>query len=94
MPAGRARAPRRSLAFRAAGRAPGGATVLVPCGVTLSTEAVAVSSGSAVGGAAVMAGFAAGTAPAFALLGMVLRRVAATRWRHWPGWPRWSRACG
>ncbi|MBG0821079.1 sulfite exporter TauE/SafE family protein [Planomonospora sp. ID91781] len=57
----------------------GAATVLVPCGVTLSTEAVAVSSGSAVGGAAVMAGFAAGTAPAFALLGLVLRRVTATR---------------
>ncbi|MBG0813211.1 sulfite exporter TauE/SafE family protein [Planomonospora sp. ID82291] len=57
----------------------GAATVLVPCGVTLSTEAVAVSSGSAAGGAAVMAGFAAGTAPAFALLGLVLRRVAATR---------------
>jgi sulfite exporter TauE/SafE len=57
----------------------GAATVLIPCGVTLSTEAVAVSSGSPAGGAAVMAGFAAGTAPAFALLGLVLRRVAATR---------------
>ncbi|GGL07947.1 urease accessory protein UreH domain-containing protein [Planomonospora parontospora] len=57
----------------------GAATVLVPCGVTLSTEAVAVSSGSAAGGAAVMAGFAAGSAPAFALLGLVLRRVTATR---------------
>lgn len=57
----------------------GAATILLPCGVTLSTEVVAVSSGSALGGAAVMAGFAAGTAPAFALLGLALRRVATTR---------------
>ncbi|GGK57475.1 hypothetical protein Ppa06_15700 [Planomonospora parontospora subsp. parontospora] len=71
------RATRRATGRRAA--LLGAATILVPCGVTLSTEAVAVSSGSAMGGAAVMAGFAAGTAPAFALLGLVLRRVAATR---------------
>ncbi|GAA4193236.1 hypothetical protein GCM10022252_35820 [Streptosporangium oxazolinicum] len=57
----------------------GAATVLLPCGVTLSTEMVAVSSGSALGGSAVMAGFVAGTAPAFALLGLVLRRAATTR---------------
>ncbi|SNT38265.1 Cytochrome C biogenesis protein transmembrane region [Streptosporangium subroseum] len=57
----------------------GAATILLPCGVTLSTEVVAVSSGSALGGAAVMAGFAVGTAPAFALLGLALRRVATTR---------------
>nr|WP_260407736.1 sulfite exporter TauE/SafE family protein [Planomonospora venezuelensis] len=57
----------------------GAATVLLPCGVTLSAETVAVSSGSALGGAAVMAGFAAGTAPAFALLGLALRRAASTR---------------
>ncbi|MER6176199.1 sulfite exporter TauE/SafE family protein [Streptosporangium sp. NPDC001681] len=57
----------------------GAATVLLPCGVTLSVEMVAVSSGSASGGAAVMAGFVAGTAPAFALLGLILRRAAATR---------------
>ncbi|MEU4535481.1 sulfite exporter TauE/SafE family protein [Streptosporangium sp. NPDC023825] len=57
----------------------GAATILLPCGVTLSTEMVAVSSGSALGGAAVMAGFVAGTAPAFALLGLVLRRAATTR---------------
>ncbi|MFI6451375.1 sulfite exporter TauE/SafE family protein [Streptosporangium amethystogenes] len=57
----------------------GAATVLLPCGVTLSVEMVAVSSGSALGGAAVMAGFVAGTAPAFALLGLILRRAAATR---------------
>ncbi|MER6950486.1 sulfite exporter TauE/SafE family protein [Nonomuraea sp. NPDC000554] len=57
----------------------GAATILVPCGVTLGMEMVAVSSASAVGGAAVMAGFVAGTAPAFAVLGYVLRKVARTR---------------
>ncbi|GAA2287105.1 hypothetical protein GCM10010149_36770 [Nonomuraea roseoviolacea subsp. roseoviolacea] len=57
----------------------GSATVLVPCGVTLGVEMVAVTSASALGGAAVMAGFVAGSAPAFALLGYVLRRVSRTR---------------
>ncbi|MFC7644807.1 sulfite exporter TauE/SafE family protein [Streptosporangium lutulentum] len=57
----------------------GAATILLPCGVTLSMEVVAVSSGSALGGAAVMAGFVVGTAPAFALLGLALRRAATTR---------------
>ncbi|SEG64661.1 Sulfite exporter TauE/SafE [Nonomuraea solani] len=62
-------------------RAPllGAATILVPCGVTLGMEMLAVASGSPVAGAAVMAGFVAGTAPAFALLGYVLRRVSHTR---------------
>ena len=41
----------------------GAATILIPCGVTLSSEVIAVSSGSWLGGAAVMAGFVAGTAP-------------------------------
>ncbi|MDH2427942.1 sulfite exporter TauE/SafE family protein [Sphaerisporangium sp. TRM90804] len=59
----------------------GAATVLVPCGVTLSTEIVAVSSGSALGGAAVMAGFVTGTTPAFALLGLLVHRAATTRFR-------------
>ncbi|WP_263647901.1 urease accessory protein UreH domain-containing protein [Nonomuraea cavernae] len=57
----------------------GAATILVPCGVTIGMEMVAVSSGSPLGGAAVMAGFVLGTAPAFALLGYVLRRVSRTR---------------
>ncbi|MEV0619431.1 sulfite exporter TauE/SafE family protein [Nonomuraea sp. NPDC050404] len=57
----------------------GAATILVPCGVTLGMEMVAVSSGSPLAGAAAMAGFVAGTAPAFALLGYVLRRVSRTR---------------
>ncbi|MEV4107538.1 sulfite exporter TauE/SafE family protein [Nonomuraea sp. NPDC049695] len=62
-------------------RAPllGAATVLVPCGVTLGMEMIAVSSGSPVAGAAAMAGFVVGTAPAFALLGYVLRRLSRTR---------------
>lgn len=53
----------------------GFATVLIPCGVTLSVELVAVTSGSAVAGAAVMAGFVLGTAPLFAALGYVFRRA-------------------
>lgn len=52
----------------------GFATVLVPCGVTLSMELLAITSGSAVAGAAVMAGFVLGTAPLFAVLGYVFRR--------------------
>ncbi|MFB7943037.1 sulfite exporter TauE/SafE family protein [Streptomyces sp. NPDC056049] len=52
------------------------ATVLVPCGVTLSVELIAVTSGSPVAGAAVMAGFVLGTAPLFAVLGYLFRRSA------------------
>ncbi|MFP1626484.1 sulfite exporter TauE/SafE family protein [Streptomyces sp. 5K101] len=54
----------------------GFATVLVPCGVTLSMELVAVTSGSAVAGAAVMAGFVIGTAPLFTALGYLFRRTS------------------
>ncbi|NUR90656.1 MAG: hypothetical protein HOY71_41815 [Nonomuraea sp.] len=57
----------------------GAATILVPCGVTLGMELLAVGSGSPLSGAAAMAGFVIGTAPAFALLGYVLRRVSRTR---------------
>jgi sulfite exporter TauE/SafE len=71
-PAGRAPGRVRALAL-------GAATVLVPCGTTLGVEAVAVSTGSAAGGALVMAAFAAGSTPAFAVLGLLLRRAAATR---------------
>jgi hypothetical protein len=52
----------------------GAFTVLVPCGLTLSAELLAVGSRSVVGGAAVMAGFVLGTAPVFALLGVALGR--------------------
>ncbi|MFE1788724.1 sulfite exporter TauE/SafE family protein, partial [Streptomyces sp. NPDC059525] len=53
----------------------GFATVLVPCGVTLSMELLAITSGSPVAGAAVMAGFVLGTSPLFALLGYLFRRT-------------------
>ncbi|MFD7446750.1 sulfite exporter TauE/SafE family protein [Streptomyces sp. NPDC059909] len=52
----------------------GFATVLVPCGVTLSMELLAITSGSPLTGAAVMAGFVIGTAPLFAVLGYLFRR--------------------
>ncbi|MGY5080912.1 urease accessory protein UreH domain-containing protein [Streptomyces nigrescens] len=54
----------------------GFATVLVPCGVTLSMELLAITSGSPVAGAAVMAGFVLGTAPLFAVLGYVFRHTS------------------
>ena len=56
------------------------ATVLIPCGVTLSVEALALTSGSAVAGAATMAVFVLGTGPLFAVLGYAARK-AATAWR-------------
>lgn len=56
----------------------GFATVLVPCGVTLSMELLAITSGSPVAGAAVMSGFVAGTAPLFAALGYLFRRSSQT----------------
>ncbi|MGQ0631565.1 MAG: urease accessory protein UreH domain-containing protein [Sporichthyaceae bacterium] len=49
-------------------------TVLIPCGVTLSIWLLAITSGSVLAGAAVMAGFVLGTVPLFALLGYVLRQ--------------------
>jgi sulfite exporter TauE/SafE len=52
----------------------GAATVLLPCGVTLSAELLAVTSRSPVAGAAVMAGFVLGTAPISGLLGVGLGR--------------------
>lgn len=58
----------------------GVATVLIPCGVTLSVQALALASGSALSGAAIMGVFVLGTSPLFALLGYAARR-AATAWR-------------
>lgn len=52
----------------------GAATVLIPCGVTLSMEFLAVASGSALSGAAIMAAFVAGTSPLFAAIGYAARR--------------------
>jgi uncharacterized protein len=56
------------------------ATVLLPCGVTLSVEALALASGSPWQGAAIMAVFIVGTSPLFAVLGYAARK-AATLWR-------------
>jgi len=53
------------------------ATVLIPCGVTLSMEFLAVASGSPLSGAAVMAAFVVGTSPLFAALGYAARRSSA-----------------
>jgi sulfite exporter TauE/SafE len=58
----------------------GVATVLLPCGVTLSVEALALASGSPWQGAALMAVFIVGTSPLFAVLGYAARK-AATLWR-------------
>ncbi|MFC4377323.1 sulfite exporter TauE/SafE family protein [Nocardia halotolerans] len=56
------------------------ATVLLPCGVTLSVAALALATGSPVEGAAIMAVFVLGTGPMFAVLGYAAR-LAATAWR-------------
>jgi uncharacterized protein len=72
---GRARS-RSALAPAALGLA----SVLIPCGVTLSVEALALTSGSPWAGAATMAVFVAGTAPLFTVLGYAARK-AATVWR-------------
>jgi hypothetical protein len=58
----------------------GFASVLIPCGVTLSVEALALASGSAAAGAAIMAVFVAGTAPLFTTLGYLARKAAGA-WR-------------
>jgi sulfite exporter TauE/SafE len=55
-------------------------SVLIPCGVTLSVEALALTSGSAVAGAAVMFVFVAGTVPLFTVLGYLARKAAGA-WR-------------
>lgn len=54
------------------------ATVLIPCGVTLSMMFLAVASGSPVSGAAIMAVFVLGTVPLFAIIGYAARR--STGW--------------
>lgn len=55
----------------------GVATVLIPCGATLSIELLAVASGSPLAGAAIMATFVVGTSPLFAAIGYVARRSTA-----------------
>lgn len=58
----------------------GAATVLLPCGVTVSVQALALASGSALNGAALMAVFVLGTSPVFGLFGYAAQR-AARAWR-------------
>lgn len=48
----------------------GAATVFMPCGVTQGMIVLAVASGSAMSGAAIMFAFTLGTSPLFAVLGM------------------------
>jgi sulfite exporter TauE/SafE len=55
-------------------------SVLIPCGVTLSVQALALASGSPLTGAAIMAVFVAGTAPLFTVLGYLARKAAGA-WR-------------
>ena len=54
----------------------GAATILIPCGVTLSMEFLAIASGSPLRGAGIMAAFVLGTSPLFAALGYAARRSA------------------
>ena len=58
----------------------GFAAILVPCGVTLSVMALAMTSGSIWAGAAAMAVFVVGTAPLFTLIGYAANK-AATAWK-------------
>lgn len=58
----------------------GFATILIPCGVTLSVMALALTSGSWLNGAATMAVFVIGTSPLFTLIGYAAHK-AATTWR-------------
>jgi sulfite exporter TauE/SafE len=55
-------------------------SILIPCGVTLSVEALALTSGSPVRGAAIMAVYVIGTAPLFTVLGYLARKAAGA-WR-------------
>ena len=52
----------------------GGSTVLIPCGITIGMEFMAIASGSALTGAAIMATFVIGTSPLFAAIGYAARR--------------------
>lgn len=58
----------------------GFATILIPCGVTLSVMALALTSGSWLNGAATLAVFVIGTSPLFTLIGYAANK-AATTWK-------------
>lgn len=51
-------------------------TIFIPCGVTQAMEVVAINSGSAAYGAAVMFSFVLGTSPLFALLGVATAKLS------------------
>lgn len=55
------------------------ATILIPCGITLSVEALALASGSPLAGALTMAVFVAGTGPLFTVIGYAARKLT-TAW--------------
>lgn len=55
----------------------GFATVLIPCGITLSMELLAITSGSPITGALIMGVFVLGTSPLFAAFGYLIRRASA-----------------
>lgn len=55
-------------------------TVLIPCGVTQAMEVLAISSGNPVQGAMIMGVFVAGTAPAFAIIGLATAKLSEV-WR-------------
>ncbi len=59
----------------------GFATILIPCGVTLSVMALALTSGSWLNGAATMAVFVIGTSPLFTLIGYAAHK-AVTTWKN------------
>jgi sulfite exporter TauE/SafE/plastocyanin len=53
-------------------------TVFIPCGVTQAMEVLAITSGSAVLGAAILFFFVLGTSPIFALVGVATARLSET----------------
>lgn len=55
-------------------------TIFIPCGVTQAMEVVAISSGNAWAGAAIMFIFVLGTSPLFGILGIATARFS-DRWR-------------
>lgn len=59
----------------------GFATILIPCGVTLSVMTLALTSGSWLNGAATMAVFVIGTSPLFTLIGYAAHK-AVTTWKN------------
>ncbi len=53
-------------------------TIFIPCGTTLAMEALAISSGSGLGGAAILGTFVLGTSPMFLGLGYLTNKLGDT----------------